>query len=102
MRNLYFFHLLLSCSKTQGKALLETADREQVANLVNLIYNIVLNSSVLPAHTKKLLSKHKKLISKLTNKKNSDKKKYSIIRNNSSQIHSILLSGKKALIKVLK
>ena len=56
MRNLQFFHLLLSCSKNQGKALLETADREQVASLVNLIYNIVLNSPVHTAHTKKLFS----------------------------------------------
>ena len=97
-----FFHLLLSCSKNQAIALLETANEEQVANTVIIIYNITLNSSVLSPQTQKLLSKHKKLISKITNRKNSDKKNYSIIRNNSSKIHNILLSAKKILIKVLK
>ena len=102
MKNTYFLHLLLTCGKNQGKALLETADNKQVNSVVNVVYNLTLNSSVLNSHSKKLLSIHKKLIAKLLSKNKSIKSKYTIIRNNSVELYNLLISAKNTLLKVLK
>lgn len=97
-----FLDFLLTCGESQGKAILETADKSQVLALIFLFHNIVLNKESLSHQSKKLLNKHKKIISRILDKKNSEKRKYSIIRNNSEKFYSIIKSTKKVLLKALK
>jgi len=101
MKNSNFLNLLLTCSRNQGRALLETADKSQVSDIVKTIYNLSKNESLLLPHTKTLLRRHAKLIERLTNKRASDKSSYSLIRKNWAKILSLLLSAKKILQTVL-
>lgn len=100
MKN-HYLHLLITCGKNQSIALLETADKNQVKEVVKLIYNLSLNSSILSSNARKLLSKNKKLIIKITNKKNSDKTNYSLLRINSLKFFNILSASRNTLLKVL-
>jgi hypothetical protein len=102
MKSSPFLQVLLTCEKNQAKALLETADPHQVGSIVKIIHNISQNSSLLSAQTQKLLTQYKTLILRLSNKNNSEKKNYSLIRNNSTQIYNLLHSSKKTLLRVLK
>ena len=102
MKQQIYIKLLLTSDKNQAKALLETADKHQVEALIHLIYNITVNKSSISTQSKKLLSKHQKLISKLLNKKNTNSKNYSIIRHNSEKIYSILSSVSKVLLRVIQ
>lgn len=101
MKNKYFFYLLLSCGKNQGIALLETADKHQTSELVNLLYNLTLNTKTLSPKTRIILKKNKKILSKLFNKKNTDKRNYSIIRNNSAKIYNLIKSAERVINKVV-
>lgn len=102
MKKQDFFNILLTCGENQAIALLETLDKSQVSALVYLFYNIRENKSCLSAQSRGILSKNQTIFSKLLNKKNSEKKNYLIIRNNSEKFYSILKSTRKVLLKVLK
>lgn len=101
MQDSHYLHLLLTCSKNQAKALLETADKSQVLSIVKVLYNLEQNTAVLSNLSKSLLKKHKKLLSQLVKKSNTDKRNYSLIRKNWIKIHSIIISAKPTLIKVI-
>jgi hypothetical protein len=102
MRNLNYLQLIITCGKNQAIALLETSDDKQVKDLIKIIHNLELNSSILSHRSKKILKSYNKLIRKLTNSNNSKKKNYSLIRNNSKQVYNLLSSAKSVLSKVLK
>ena len=101
MKNSHFFHLILLTTRNQAKALLETATKDQVLTIVKIIYNLNQNQSMLIPKTKSLLNKHKKLVSKITNKKNTDKKNYTLITKNWSKILNLISSSKNILLKVI-
>lgn len=102
MEKQHYLALLLTCSINQGRALLETADKEQVIIIVQTIFNLTKNRSILSSKCRTLLKKHTKLITQLINRKNTDKKNYSLIRANSIKIFNLISSAKSALSKVLE
>ena len=101
MRDLHYLHLLLSCSRNQAKALLETADKSQVLSIVEVLFNLGKNTAVLSKPTKSLLKKHKRVLSYLTKNSNSDKKTYSMVKKHWVKIHKLLISAKSTLTKAI-
>ena len=101
MKNSHFFHLILLTTRNQAKALLETANKYQVLEIVKIIYNLNKNQQILLPKTKILLNKHKRLISKLTNKNNTDRKNYILIVKNWIKILNLISSAKNILLKVI-
>ena len=101
MKNSHFFHLILLTTRNQAKALLETANKYQVLEIVKIIYNLNKNQQILLPKTKNLLNKHKSLISKLTHKNNTDKKNYTLIVKNWIKILNLISSSKNILLKVI-
>ena len=102
MENQHYLALLISCSRNQGRALLETADKDQVLMVVQTVFNLTKNRPVLSSKCKTLLKKHTKFISQLLNKKNTDKKNYSLIRSNSSKIFDLIYSARNTLSKAIQ
>ena len=101
MKISHFFHLILLTTRNQTKALLETANKYQVLEIVKIIYNLNKNQQILLPKTKILLNKHKRLISKLTNKNNTDRKNYILIVKNWIKILNLISSAKNILLKVI-
>lgn len=102
MKNLEFLHLLLSCSKNQAKALLETSDKSQAISIVTLLINLEKNISLLSSKAKKIIKTHKTIFKKLSSNRMQDKKNYSLISRNWLKVYNILIAAKDTLIKILK
>jgi hypothetical protein len=101
MQDLHYLHLLLACSKSQAKALLETADKSQVLSVVKVLFNLERNILLLSKYSKSLLRKHNKLLTHLLKRTNSDKTNYSLIKKNWVKIFQLLTSAKSILTKVI-
>ena len=102
MKNIVFFHLLLSCSKNQARALFETSDKEQIKSIVLLLLNLEKNKSILPTKAKNLINSHKSIFTKITRNRMQDKKNYTLISKNWLKIYNIFLSTKTLLLEILK
>ena len=101
MKSLHFIQLLISCDKIQAKALLETADKQQVEDLCYLLYNLFRNLSILPKHCRVLLEKNKKLFNHLFVPKLNPKSRYLLIRRNWIKIRAVLFIAKGIISKQL-
>lgn len=102
MKNTHFIYLLLSTSKNQARALLETTDKSQVQTVIKLLINLDKNISLLTSNTKSFLKHNKALFTKIYKNRMRDKKNYSLITRNWLNIYKILQSAKSILFKVLK
>jgi len=102
MKSQNYLLLLLNSQQNQGIALLETASPQQVIDLAKVIFNLNANRQLLQPKSKSLLTKNKKIINKLIDKKISQLGKYRIIRNNARNILSLLTSCRNILSKALQ
>lgn len=102
MKNLGFLQLLLSCSKNQAKALLETSDKSQIKSIVILLINLEKNKAILSTKTRRVINSYKTIFTKLTANRTHDNKNYSLISKNWIKIYNILLASKPVLLKILK
>ena len=102
MKSQHYLLLLINSQQNQGIALLETASPQQVVDLARVIYNLSANTDLVETKSKRILSKNKKLVKKLSDKKISEIGKYRIIRNNAKIIYQLLASSKNLLSKVLQ
>ncbi len=94
----HFLHLLLNSSKNQAQALFYTLTPQHTKSLCEIIYN--LKQLPVPVKTRRLLLRRRKLIEKLT----SDKKlngKLRLLQNHYRQVHELLLSVDKQLLKLV-
>ena len=93
--NTHFLNLLLSTSREQGVALLQTITKEQLLLVSEIAKNIQLLP--LPKKAKYLVTKKKKLVTRIADRNLSRTKKLPLIRKNAVYVLSLLLSLKAQL-----
>ncbi len=94
-----FILLLLSCSKSQARALLETASNEQISALSEIFLNFV--DQKLNTTDNSLFKRRKEVIQKLANRKYTDRFKYSLVCQNWQLVWKVVLDFKTTLKQLL-
>ena len=97
-----YLHLLLTTSKVQARALLETSNPDQVLAISEIILNLVENQLPVSSNLRRHIAKNLSLFKKLSGRKVAEKTKYSIIRKQWKLIWNTLLLFKKNLIEALE
>ena len=94
-----YLRLLLSGDKIQSEAILVTATDKQVECLSEIIRNILR----LPVgkKTRDLITKHKKILDKLSDNNISVRKRLEIVQSSPAKVLDVLLSVKSKLIQLL-
>ena len=98
-QNSHFLSLLLTTSKDQASALLDTITTEQVSAITEIIHNLL--NIPLGNKPKFIVNKSKKLFEKITHKTTSKDKRRQLIRKNYKIILPLLWSVKIHLEQLL-
>ena len=99
-----FVRLLLdsNTSKSQARALLETANPHQVLAISEIALNLVENQIPLSSHLRSHIKKNLTLFKKLSRKTVSERARYSVVRKQWKLIWNTLLLFKKILLQALE
>ena len=95
----YFILLLLTCSKSQARAILETANEHQVLALSEIALNFVSQNSKKSKQSS--LNRKRKVIEKLGNRDLKERTKYSLICNNWELVWKLVIEFKPTLKQLL-
>ncbi len=95
-----FVLLLLKCSKSQARALLETADKQQVLALSEIALNFV--DQKLKTTKDRLFKRKKSVIEKLGSRKHTERFKYTLVCNHWNLVWKLVLDFKPALTQLLQ
>lgn len=95
INNQNFLSLLLSTSKEQAIALLQTSTKDQLLLIAEIAHNIL--QLPLPKKAKHYVNKKKKIIERLADKKLSQTRKFSLVEKNAQFLLQLLLSIKSQL-----
>ncbi len=96
-----FMLLLLTCSKPQARALIETASPDQVLALSETILNILTNQKGLTSKGRSTITRHRKLLERIGSRKLLEKTKYSLVRNHWKLVWTLVLEIKAKLKQLL-
>ena len=89
--NIIYIHLLgLTSSKTQRKALLQTATKDQLKSLIELVYNVLYMRIPIAPHYQRNLKKKQSLLESLINRQKSQRYKFNTLRKNPAVIVLII------------
>ncbi len=97
----HFLQLLLSTSKVQARALLETSSPDQILMLSEIALNIVENQLPTNTKTKLELKKHHSVLKKLANRKIKPKNKYHLVHKHWKVVWESVLLVKRILSQIV-
>lgn len=98
INNKHFLALILSTTKEQALALLNTITKDQILLLSEIAKNIL--ELPLPTKARHYVSKKKRLIERIANKTLSHSKKVTLLKKNAKYILQLLLAIKLQLIEL--
>ena len=96
-----FIKLVLTTTAEQARCLLSSATVKQVEALCEIAFNLVNSIASLPAKIRRIVTKHKKLLQRLSKKKVIIKTKSRLIKSNFRAMISILRTVKDSILKLL-